>query len=110
MHFWLVGRDDIGSLWFSAVGGISKFTEQGWIHRDLLSMLPPEWREVMDARYTYDSNNRLWGKFWEYGICIIDSLKTTVFTKEDGMADSFQSFQICLNKILVLYHVYPIQL
>lgn len=89
MHFWPTGQDDIGDLWFTALKGISKFTEQGWVHRDLSSLLPIEVRDVATTQYIFDSNNRLWGAFWDYGVCMIDSLNTTIFTKEDGISDNY---------------------
>jgi ligand-binding sensor domain-containing protein len=89
MHFWPTGQDDSGNLWFTALRGISKFTEQGWFHRDLSPLLPPEVRDAMSTRYVFDSKNRLWGGFWGFGVCMIDSLKTTVFTKEEGIGDNF---------------------
>ena len=89
MHFWPVGRDDNGSLWFSALKGMSKFTEQGWVHRDLSSLLPQEISDVKNTQYLFDKKYNIWGGFWNYGVCMIDSLNTTVFTKEDGIADNY---------------------
>jgi len=88
---WLTGHDKDGTLWFSVIGGISTFNGQKWIHRDISSTLPPEYRKsgLGWGGFILDSKNRLWGGSRGKGVYVIDSEKITFFTEENGFIDKF---------------------